>query len=67
MIDSPWLPLIYQYSVGGAVFVFAIVIAVRTKAMDLSLKKDKETLWVLVIGFLLFLTLHTIMILISGV
>ncbi len=66
MIDSPWFPLLYQYTVGGAVFVLAIVIAVKTKALKLSLKKDKGTLWVLVIGFLLFLTLHSIMILVSG-
>ncbi len=66
MIQSIWMPLIYQYTVGGIVFFGAIILALRVKAISLSNKGDRATVGLLVLGFILFFSFHLIMILLSG-
>lgn len=66
MLESIWLPLIYQYSIGGIVFTTAIIIAIRKGALSLKLRKDKRILFQLIGGFILYITIHIILTLASG-
>ena len=66
MIHSPWFPFAYQYIVGGIVFFAALVIAVKKKSLILSFKSDKALLIQLILGFLFYMALHGVMILLAG-
>ncbi len=67
MTESPWFPFFYQYIIGGLVFISSIILAIRKKAMIITLKKDKKLLRQLVFGFILYLAFHGIMIILAGV
>lgn len=54
----PWLPWIYQYSVGGLLFVVSIWLAARAGAFDRSRYSHRMTLGALCAAFVLFMTIH---------
>lgn len=56
--NSPWLPYLYQYLVGGGFFLLAIIVAVRKGALDLSSAADRRVLRMLLLGLALYATLH---------
>jgi len=66
MTELPWLPFIYQYSIGGIVFAWGILLAVRKKVLVPSVRQDRVTIVQLVSGFFFFFAIHAILILISG-
>jgi ABC-type Mn2+/Zn2+ transport system permease subunit len=55
---SIWLPWIYQYAVGGVIFVISLVIALRTGALRLDRSIDRRLLIALVTGLLVFMAGH---------
>ena len=56
---SVFLPLLYQYLVGGALFSFAIIFAIKVNALSLKNRHDRRTFLVLILGFFAYLFLHT--------
>ena len=63
---SNWLPWVYQYAVGGVIFVVSLVIALRTGALRLDRSIDRRLLIVLVIGLLAFMAGHAVWIAFAG-
>ncbi|BBM84913.1 hypothetical protein UABAM_03274 [Candidatus Uabimicrobium amorphum] len=55
-----WQTLVYQYTVGGCIFFFMIFWALKTKALKMSSKQDRNTLKTLIFGFVFFLGVHSI-------
>lgn len=65
-VDSPWLPFIYDYGVGGLLFATTIYLGIRVGAIDLTRPVDRRTLVLTVVGFLLFASVHAIWIAIAS-
>jgi len=57
-MDSPWIPMIYQYGIGGAVFFAGIIIALRKKMLTAAHHSDRGMLIQLIAGFLFYFLLH---------
>lgn len=57
---NTWLPWIYQYGLGGLVFVASLVYLRRVGALRLNLWFDRRLLIALVVGLLMFMTAHAI-------
>ncbi len=55
---NTWLPWIYQYGVGGLIFVCSLVLAIRTGAVRLDRWFDRRLLIVLVVGLLVLVSAH---------
>ena len=53
-----WLPFIYLYGLGGILFVFGIIITIKSGSFDLSRKAHKKWMWVLLFGFVWYLMMH---------
>ena len=62
---NTWLPFIYLYGVGGIAFVLGMLLILRTKALEVSFKRHKKWLWVLIYGFLFYAGLHATFILLA--
>ena len=56
-----WLPFIYLYVLGGILFVFGIIITIKSGSFDLSRKSHKKWMWVLLFGFVWYLMMHALM------
>lgn len=56
-----WLPFIYLYGLGGILFVFGIIITIKSGSFDLSRKAHKKWMWVLLFGFVWYLMMHALM------
>ena len=59
-LSQHWQSIIYQYSVGGFIFFFIIFWAIKTKALKMSSAEDRGTLTVLIVGFIFFLSVHSL-------
>ena len=57
---NTWVPWIYQYGLGGLIFVGSLVLAVRTGALRLDRWFDRRLLIALAVGLLAFMTGHAI-------
>ncbi len=57
---NTWLPWIYQYGLGGMVFVASLVYLCRAGALRPSLWFDRRLLIALVAGLLVFMTAHAL-------
>jgi len=55
---SEFIPVIYQYGIGGIVFVLGLVLATRAGTLDLKTRRGKRWFGVLVGGFVLYLCVH---------
>jgi len=55
---SELIPIIYQYGVGGIVFVLGLVLVTRAGTLDLKTRHGKRWFAVLVAGFVLYLCVH---------
>jgi hypothetical protein len=55
---SELIPVIYQYGVGGIVFVVGLVLVTRSRMLDLGTARGKRWLAVLLGGFVFYLCLH---------
>ena len=53
-----WLPFLYLYGVGGIAFILAIILVVRTKAINLKLLHHRKWLVVLLAGMAWFVGIH---------
>lgn len=56
---SPWLPLIYQYLVGGFFLFGGIYIALRSGGVSLACREDRSTIIILIVGYFSYLAIHT--------
>ena len=57
-----WLPFIYLYGVGGIFFFFGLFIIKKSGAIDLTKKRHKFWMKVMVFGYFYFAALHFILI-----
>jgi hypothetical protein len=55
---NSWLPFIYLYGIGGIFFFFGLIIIKKSGAIDLTKKRHKFWLKVMLFGFFYFVTLH---------
>ena len=55
---SELIPVVYQYGVGGIVFVLGLVLVTRAGKLDLKTRHGKRWLAILVGGFVLYLCVH---------
>lgn len=55
---SIWAPLIYQYSVGGLLFMFSLWMIFRWRACDLRRRADRYWLAVLLVGMAAYFGVH---------
>ena len=58
MISDPWLPWLYQYSVGGVFFFATIAVVLRSGALPLSVRANRMVLGVIVLGYFALATIH---------
>lgn len=57
-MGSPWLPLLYQYGVGGILLFGTIIIALRTGGAQWAVREDKRTIQLLIAGYFVYLAGH---------
>ena len=57
-VVSIWAPLIYQYTVGGLLFVLGITLSLRSRACDLKRANDRFWLAVLFVGIGVYFAVH---------
>ncbi len=55
---SIWMPLIYQYGVGGVVFLIGLTLVLRSQACDIRRRSDRFWLFVVVGGMALYFGVH---------
>lgn len=55
---NSWLPFIYLYGIGGIFFFSGLIIIKKSQALDLTKKRHKYWLKVMLFGFFYFVTLH---------
>ena len=55
---SIWAPLIYQYAVGGALFLFSLWAIFWWRACELSRRADRYWLMVLLVGMFAYFGVH---------
>ena len=60
-----WAPLIYQYSLGGALFLFSLTLILKYRACDLRRAADRYWLAVVLIGLSAYFGLHLALYLIA--
>lgn len=53
-----WIPWIYQYAVGGAIFFGSLFLAWRSGALRLGDRNDRRLCTVLVGGYFLLMAFH---------
>ncbi len=66
-MNSPWIPFLYQYGISGIVFATGIILAIRTKALNLHYAHERWTLVQLLTGLAAMMILHGAMIVVAGV
>ena len=57
---TTWLPLIYQFLIGGIIFFIGIVIPWRQRDYSWNKREDRLTLVYMILGLFLYLTLQTL-------
>ncbi|PKL41427.1 MAG: hypothetical protein CVV44_01980 [Spirochaetae bacterium HGW-Spirochaetae-1] len=67
MTESPWFPFFYQFIIGGAVFILGIALALRKGAISMSVRKDRRTIFQLIVGYLALAAFYAVMIFSAGV
>ena len=55
---SEFIPVVYQYGIGGIVFVLGLVLATRAGTLDLKTRRGKRWFAALIGGFVLYLCVH---------
>ncbi|MGE3182460.1 MAG: hypothetical protein AB7N71_12580 [Phycisphaerae bacterium] len=58
--ESIWLPYIYQYGVGGVIFIIGLIVIIRSGACNFARKQDRFWFGVLIAGFLYYAGVHLI-------
>lgn len=53
-----WLPYIYQYGLGGVIFVIGLWITLKSGCFDPARPKHRKWLVVLILGFVWYMVLH---------
>ncbi|MBC8213578.1 MAG: hypothetical protein ISR90_05050 [Candidatus Marinimicrobia bacterium] len=61
LFSHSWLPFLYLYGLGGALFVFGIIITLKAGSFDLNRYVHKKWMWVLIFGFVWYIMLHALM------
>ena len=61
LFSHTWLPFIYLYGLGGILFFLGIIITVKAGSFDLNRIAHKKWMWVLLFGFVWYLTMHALM------
>jgi hypothetical protein len=59
-MESPWIPYVYQYILGGILFALGILIPLNKKALRLKRQEDRWTLRFLIVGFIIYATVHAV-------
>jgi hypothetical protein len=57
---SPWIPVLYQYLVGGTVACATLYVAFKQGALSLDSREDRQLACVLLLGMGLFALVHTL-------
>ena len=52
------IPIVYQFGIGGILFVVGLTLAIRARALDLKTRSGKRWLALLIGGFIFYLCLH---------
>ena len=53
-----WLPYLYLYGVGGAIFMIGIYIIIRSNSLNLDRIRHKEWYHILVFGLFYYMGIH---------
>ncbi len=61
LFSHSWLPFIYLYGLGGILFIAGIIITTKAGAFDLKRAKHKKWMWILIFGFVWYLSMHALM------
>ena len=57
-VDEMWFPYVYVYSIGGLIFIFGMILAFRSGAMNTATGRGRLILAILIGGMLFFMGLH---------
>jgi len=60
-----WLPFIYLYGLGGLLFISGIIITLKSGSFNLKNHVHQQWLWVLVFGFIWYMTMHGVLTLVA--
>jgi len=55
-----WLPYIYLYAVGGALFTIGIIITIKSGSLDLKRAHHRVWLIILIFGLIWFMVMHAL-------
>ena len=59
---NSWLPFIYLYGIGGAFFLFGLIILRKSNALDMTIKKHRVWYKIMIGGYFYFFLIHAILI-----
>ena len=53
-----WLPFMYQYGLGGLLFIAGIMITIRSGSLNLNKTSHWRWFWTLIFGLVWYMSLH---------
>ena len=53
-----WLPFMYQYGLGGLLFIAGIIITIRSGSLNLNKTSHWRWFWTLIFGLAWYMSLH---------
>ncbi len=53
-----WLPFMYQYGLGGLLFIAGIIITIRSGSLNLNKTSDWRWFWTLIFGLAWYMCIH---------
>ncbi|OGU54534.1 MAG: hypothetical protein A2V66_02645 [Ignavibacteria bacterium RBG_13_36_8] len=59
---NSWLPFIYLYVIGGFFFLIGLIIARKSGALNIKIKRHRRWFYIMIFGFLYFVTMHALLI-----
>lgn len=59
-VPEHWFCFIYQYTIGGAFFLFCVIAALRCQTLNFKTKNGRITLSLIIGGFIMAMSIHAI-------
>lgn len=64
-LDNPWTAYLYQYVLGGLVFVIGLIVIRVSGACDFERPGDRTWFYVLIFGYAWYAALHAVLVALS--
>ena len=54
-----WLPFIYLYGIGGIIFIFGMILVLKSRSLNLKRRYHRIWLFILFLGFAWYVVIHS--------